>query len=94
MLNNACGADDGLRSDIEKLIELFESEKRYVPRFFTTAIISETPEAFKLSTPSLSTLPEKGKLSISMNPEVTFDRFCLRIDQGFQDLLRNAGFSK
>jgi hypothetical protein len=35
--------------------------KHYVPRFFAVAIIGETPQAFELSTPPLSTLSEKGK---------------------------------
>ncbi len=35
--------------------------KQYVPRFFAVAIIGETPEAFELSTPPLSTLSGKGK---------------------------------
>ncbi|MGI8788905.1 MAG: protein kinase domain-containing protein [Pyrinomonadaceae bacterium] len=34
---------------------------QYVPRFFAVAIIGETPEAFELSTPPLSTLREKDK---------------------------------
>ncbi len=42
------------RDDLQP--EMAEGAKRYVPRFFAAAIIGETPEAFELSTPPLTTL--------------------------------------
>ncbi|MEK7725488.1 MAG: hypothetical protein AAB336_14135 [Acidobacteriota bacterium] len=38
-----------------------DSGKRYALHFFAATIIGETPEAFELSTPPLTTLREKGK---------------------------------
>ena len=39
---------------------LTDKNKEYVPRFFAAAIIGETPEAFELSTPPLTTLRDKS----------------------------------
>lgn len=51
-----------LLAHADELDEQFRGENRhYVPRFFAAAIIGENPQAFKLSTPPLSTLDNSNR---------------------------------
>ncbi len=48
------------RHQAELQSPMSEQDNRYVPRFFAAAIIGESPEAFELSTPPLTTLRVGG----------------------------------